>query len=135
MAIYRSPSQNNEQFKSFMDRLQITCDHFQRERPYSIIMTGDINCRSSQWWGEDIENLEGTALDELLETNSLYQLIDEPTKGQFPVGGIFRAGGILDNKKLLSRNYLFNFKATFSPTNNGISARSENSTDWKSALT
>ena len=55
-------------------------------------------------------------------------------KGQFPVGGIFRAGGILDNKKLLSRNYLFNFTATFSPTNNGISTLSENSTDWKSAL-
>ena len=42
-------------------------------------MTGDFNCRSSQWWGGDIENPEGTALDEILETNNLYQLIDEPT--------------------------------------------------------
>ena len=55
-------------------------------------------------------------------------------KAQFPVSGIFRAGGILDNKKLLSRNYLFNFRATFSPSNNRISARSENCTDWKSAF-
>ena len=43
-------------------------------------------------------------------------------------------GGILDNKRLLSRNYLLNFRATFSLTNERISARSENSTDWKSAL-
>ena len=55
-------------------------------------------------------------------------------KGQFPVSGIVRAGGILDNKKLLSRNYPFNFRATFSLANKKISARSENSTNWKSAL-
>ena len=35
---------------------------------------------------------------------------------------------------LLSRNYLLNFRATFSLTNNGISASSETSTDSKSAL-
>ena len=39
-------------------------------------------------------------------------------KGQFPVSGILRAGGTLDNKDLLCRNYLFNFSATFSPANN-----------------
>ena len=54
--------------------------------------------------------------------------------GQFPVSRIFLAGGILDKAKLLRRNYLFHLKATFSPANNRISARSENSTDWKSAF-
>ena len=72
-AIYRSPNQNNEQLTTFMDTLQILCDNLQRERPYSIIMTGDFNCRSSQWRGEDTENLEGNTLDELLERNSLHQ--------------------------------------------------------------
>ena len=43
--------------------------------------------------------------------------------------------GILDNKRLLSRNYLFNFEAKFSPTAIRISARLDNSTDWKSAFT
>ena len=52
-------------------------------------------------------------------------------KGQFPVSGILRAGEILENQKLLSHNNLFNFRATFSLVNNRISARSENSTDWK----
>ena len=55
-------------------------------------------------------------------------------KGQFPVSSIFRAGGVSDNKKLLSRNYPFNFRETFSLANKRISTRSENSIDWKSAL-
>ena len=49
------------------------------EKPHCVIVTGDLNCRSSQWWTEDTENLEGTALDELIETNNMHQLIDEPT--------------------------------------------------------
>ena len=57
-----------------------------------------------------------------------------PFKPNFQSAEIFWAGGILDNKKLLSRNYLFNFRATFSPANNRISARSENSADWRSAF-
>ena len=55
-------------------------------------------------------------------------------QGQFPVSGIFRACGISDKKGLLRSNCLLNFRATFSLTNNRISARSENSSDWKSAL-
>ena len=70
----------------------------------------------------------------LIELSTFFRLVEIRYKGQFPVSGIFRAGGILDNKKLLSRNYPFNFRATFSLSNKRISARSENSTDWKSAL-
>ena len=62
-----------------MDHLQILCDNLQREKPYSIAITGDFNCRSSQWWGEDTDNCERNILDELLEANNLDQIIDEPT--------------------------------------------------------
>ena len=77
--IYRSPSQNSEQFENFINKLQIALNRMQSERPHSLILTGDFNCRSTQWWAQDVENLEGTALDELIETNSLHQLIDTPT--------------------------------------------------------
>ncbi len=39
-----------------------------------------MNCRSSQWWADDLEHPEGSVLDELIETNNLCQLIDEATK-------------------------------------------------------
>ena len=77
--LYRSPSQNSEQFEMFLNNLQRVLDSIRNERPHCIIFTGDFNCRSPQWWAEDIENPEGTALDEFMETNGLHQLIDEPT--------------------------------------------------------
>ena len=77
--MYRSPNQSSEEFQLFIDKLQLILNNINNERPHSVIITGDLNCRSSQWWTEDIENLEGTTLDELIETNNMHQLIDEPT--------------------------------------------------------
>ena len=51
----------------------------QNENPYYLTIAGDFNCRSNQWWPEDIENLEGSALDEVLEVNNLHKLIEEAT--------------------------------------------------------
>ena len=79
ITLYRSPSQNSEQFEEFVTNLQTTIDQIQRERPHSLIITGDFNCRSSQWWEADVESPEGAALDEIIEVNNLTQLIDEPT--------------------------------------------------------
>lgn len=79
IAVYRSPSQNSEQFEHFIASLQMALNQLRGERPHSLIITGDLNCRSSQWWAADVESPEGTALDEIIETNNLTQLIDEPT--------------------------------------------------------
>ena len=77
---YRSPSQKVEDFHLFLlDKLQLTLDYVKDIKPYSIILTSDFNCRSSHWWAEDTELQEGTALDELTESNNLFQLIDQPT--------------------------------------------------------
>ena len=63
----------------FIDRLQSIISRLKAENPHALILTGDFNCRSSQWWHGDTEQPEGTDLDELIETNNLYQLINEPT--------------------------------------------------------
>ena len=76
---YRSPSQTAEDCYLFLDKLQLTLDYINDIKPYSIVFTGDFNCRSSQWWAEDTELPEDTALDELIESNNLFQLIDQPT--------------------------------------------------------
>ena len=52
------------------------------------------------------------------------------SEGWFPVSGIFRAGGILQNKRLLSRNFLFNFSVIFPLINNRVSTRSDKSMDY-----
>ena len=79
ITVYHSPSQTSEQFEEFINKMQMIFDQIRRERCHSLILTGDLNCRSSQWWDEDTEYPEGIALDELIEMNNLYQLIDEPT--------------------------------------------------------
>ena len=44
----------------------------QKERPQLIISKGDFNCHSSRWWAYDVEEPEGMALVELLETCNLH---------------------------------------------------------------
>ena len=60
--IYRSLSQNSEQFENFINKLQIALNRMQSERPHTLILTGDFNCRSTQWWAQDVENPEGQPL-------------------------------------------------------------------------
>ena len=59
--------------------MQMIFDQIRREKFHSLILTGDLNCRSSQWWDEDTEYPEGDAVDEVIEMNNLCQLIDKPT--------------------------------------------------------
>ena len=59
--------------------MQMMINCLQMETPHSVVFTGDFNCRTSQWWTEDAESPEGMTLDEIIEVNNLYQLINEPT--------------------------------------------------------
>ena len=63
----------------FIGKLQQALGNIRNERPHCIFFTGALDCKSSQWWAEDIDSPEGAALDEIMEINGLYQLIDEPT--------------------------------------------------------
>ena len=46
---------------------------------FCVIITGDFNCRSTQWWANDIENNEGRLFESITSDLGLYQLISEPT--------------------------------------------------------
>ena len=79
MVLYRHPNQTSDEFDLFLNRLQLTVDRRKSCTPHCIVITGDFNCRSKQWWPGDVELPEGLALDEFIESNNLTQLIDEPT--------------------------------------------------------
>ena len=70
--IYRSPSQNNSEFDSFLKSLKNT-------KPFLSVITGDFNARTSCWWSEDINTSEGLKLLSLTSANGVSQLINEPT--------------------------------------------------------
>ena len=79
IVLYRHPHQTSDEFGLFFDRLQLTVDRIKSLKPHRIVITGDFNCRTKQWWPGDVELPEGSALDEFIESNNLSQLIDEPT--------------------------------------------------------
>ena len=77
--IYRSPSQNNNEFNLFLSNLEwLLCD-INKRKPYLSIITGDFNARSSSWWPKDIDTTKGLKLFSLTSSNGFSQLINEPT--------------------------------------------------------
>ena len=77
--IYRSPSQNNDEFNLLLSNLErLLCD-INKRKPYLSIITGDFNARSSTWWPKDTDTPEGLKLFSLTSSNGFSQLINEPT--------------------------------------------------------
>ena len=77
--IYRSPSQSITDFDNFTANFELMLSKMRAESPFSVIITGDFNCRSTQWWESDIENNEGKYFEPLTSDLGLHQLISEPT--------------------------------------------------------
>ena len=80
--IYRSPSQNNDEFHLFLTNLErLFSDINKRKRTLSVV-TGDFDARSSYWWSYDTNSTEGANLFSLTSLNDFFQLINEPTRFQ-----------------------------------------------------
>ena len=77
--IYRSPSQNNEEFENFCVHFDLLLSNINEEIPICSIITGDFNARSSNWWKNDITNSLGQELDSLTSSAGYSQIIDKPT--------------------------------------------------------
>ena len=77
--IYRSPSQNNSEFDSFLRSVERLLSDIKNIKPFSSVITGDFNVRTSCWWSEEINTSEGLKLLSLRSANGVSQLINEPT--------------------------------------------------------
>ena len=77
--MYRSPSQNQQEFDNFMINFEQILSKISAEEPYAVIITGDFNCRSRQWWEGDNENDEGKQFEALMSDLGLHQLVSGPT--------------------------------------------------------
>ena len=77
---YRSPSQSVDAFDTYMQKLQTFYTKALLDRPSSIVMTGDFNCRSPLLWsGETADKREGRILAGFCTQNNIVQMIEEPT--------------------------------------------------------
>ena len=58
IALYRSPSQLQDQFKSFKKKLV-------QNNPFLVVLSGDFNVKSSNWCKNDITTSEGKAIENI----------------------------------------------------------------------
>ena len=79
VVVYRSPSQDQSEFDNFTLNFELLLSKIQAENPFCVVITGNFNCRSTQWWAKDIENSEGKVFEPLTSDVGLHQLISEPT--------------------------------------------------------
>ena len=75
--IYRSPSQNNCEFDSFLRSVERLLSDIKKSKRFLSGITGDA--RSPYWWSEDINTSEGLKLLSLTSANGVSQLINKPT--------------------------------------------------------
>ena len=77
--LYRSPSQSQAEYEEFTKNFDIMLSKMAAENPYCVIITGDFNARSPQWWENDLENDFGKVFEPFTSDLGLHQLISEPT--------------------------------------------------------
>ena len=60
-----------------MNIFELMLSKMSGENPYCAIITGDFNCRSANWWEDDIENDEGRLFKLFTSDDGLHQLINQ----------------------------------------------------------
>ena len=63
----------------FLSNLGNLLSDINKRKPSLSVLTGDFNARSSSWWCNDINIIEGSHLYLLMSSNGFSQLINEPT--------------------------------------------------------
>ena len=79
IVLYRTSSQSQDTFESFIDNLELNIDTIATKNPYLIGILGDFNAKLSTWCRSDKSNYEGSRIDGLVSNYGLQQLINEPT--------------------------------------------------------
>ena len=79
IVLYRTSSQSQDTFESFIDNLELNIDTIAAKNPYLIGILGDFNAKLSTWCRSDKSNYEGSRIDGLVSNYGLQQLINEPT--------------------------------------------------------
>ena len=77
--VYRSPSQNSDEFESFLSNFEFSLQDISNRNPYLTLLLGDYNARNTKWWHHDITTTEGIQLETTTTIYGLQQLIDKPT--------------------------------------------------------
>ena len=68
-----SQSQNSNQFELFSFNLENLLSDINKRKSSLSVVTGDFNARSSSWWCNEINTIEGSHLYSLMSSNGFSQ--------------------------------------------------------------
>ena len=77
--LYRSPSQTQDKFEKFIDNLELHLETLCQNNPFLIVLIGDLNAKSKNWYCHDKSSREGNAVENVTAQFGLQQIINEPT--------------------------------------------------------
>ena len=63
ISLYRSPSQTQDEFEKIIDNLKLNLDILCQNNPFLIVLIGDLNAKSKNWYCHDKSSHEGNAIE------------------------------------------------------------------------
>ena len=76
--LYRSPSQTQDEFETFLKNFESTLDKIHESNPFMTVIQGDFNAKSNNWCKADVTFLDGSKIDTITSSSDLNELIQEP---------------------------------------------------------
>ena len=77
--LYRSPSQSQDDFETFLKNFEINLDTVLAHNPFLTVVLGEFNVKSNLWCKSDKRLYEGLKIEGITSQFGLQQLINEPT--------------------------------------------------------
>ena len=78
-SLSRSPSQTQDQFDILLINFEQLIGDVIAKNPLFLLITGDFNVRSANWWKNDLCTSEGTQVDSFTTSHGLTQIIFDLT--------------------------------------------------------
>ena len=77
--LYRSRSQNQDDFQAFIDNIEINLETLAQRNPFLTVVIGDFNAKLKNWCSKDSNNFEGITIENVTSQFGLSQIIKEAT--------------------------------------------------------
>ena len=78
-ALYRSPSQSQDDFETFLKNFELNLDTILANNPFLTVVLGDFDVKSNLWCKSDKTSYEGSKIKGITSQFGLKQQINEPT--------------------------------------------------------
>ena len=76
ISLYRSPSQTQDEIEKFFDNLELNLETLCQNNPLLIVLIGDLNVKSKNWYCHNKSSHEGNAIENATSQFGLQQIIN-----------------------------------------------------------